>query len=358
MVDYSLFKEDVEGLCKILVPRDSKVSRDLPVFFNSAMKHNRDLSIILLNCLNRDDFKISLPLAGTGVRGVRFLKELPPKFIKSIHFNDCSSDALDLIKKNLKLNKVIIKDKVFFSKNDASKFLLDSSMFNYIDIDPFGPPGPFLDAAVRRIVRGGVLAVTATDTGALCGSFPKACRRKYWAESRKTPIMHETGLRILIRKVQLFASQYEVALNPIFSYSKDHYMRVFFSVKNGKSVVDKVLKQHKFHGEIGPLWFGKLFDASLVSSMNEFAKSAEQFSSDSALIKFLELLNSESTFDFGFYDLHALAKSLKLSGCPSFDIVEKELISQGFTFSRTHFSRYGMKSNVSEEKLIKILKKL
>ncbi|MCU0373510.1 MAG: ATP-binding protein, partial [Ignavibacteria bacterium] len=41
--------------------------------------------------------------------------------------------------------------------------------FDYIDIDPFGSPCPFLDAAIKRLSRGGILAVTATDTSALAG---------------------------------------------------------------------------------------------------------------------------------------------------------------------------------------------
>ena len=40
--------------------------------------------------------------------------------------------------------------------------------------------------------------------------------------------MHEIGLRILIRRVQLAGSVYDKALIPILSYSKEHYMRVFF----------------------------------------------------------------------------------------------------------------------------------
>ena len=36
--------------------------------------------------------------------------------------------------------------------------------FDYIDIDPFGSPNPFLAAAIGRITRNGIVAVTATDT--------------------------------------------------------------------------------------------------------------------------------------------------------------------------------------------------
>ena len=85
-----------------------------------------------------------------------------------------------------------------------------------------------LDSAIKRISRNGILAVTNTDTAALTGTYPKACIRKYWSMPKRDYMMHETGLRILIRKVQLVGMQYEKALYPIFSYFKDHYFRIFF----------------------------------------------------------------------------------------------------------------------------------
>ena len=117
--------------------------------------------------------------------------------------------------------------------------MLESKGFDYIDIDPFGFPGRFLDAAALRIARKGILAVTATDLGALCGSFPKVCNRKYWAEPKRDYMMHETGLRILIRKIQLIGIQYEKALIPLFSYYKDHYFRIFFRCVKSKKECDK-----------------------------------------------------------------------------------------------------------------------
>jgi len=124
--------------------------------------------------------------------------------------------------------------KIIIKNQDANLFLLNSTGFDYIDIDPFGTPNPFLDSAVKRISRDGILAVTSTDTAALTGTYPKATLRKYWAYSKKDEMMHETGLRILIRKIQLIAAQYDKALVPIFSYFKDHYYRIFFNSVKGK----------------------------------------------------------------------------------------------------------------------------
>src|SRR5262249_54415153 len=153
--------------------------------------------------------------------------------------------------------------------------LLENKMFDYVDIDPFGSPVPFLDAAVRSLKTEGILAVTATDTAALCGTSVKACRRKYWSEPLRTAIMKEVAVRILIRRVQLIAASYETCFEPVLSYAHEHYMRVFLRrTKGGSGRVDDMLKKHSSTSwsrelqavshkseagtEFGPLWVGPI----------------------------------------------------------------------------------------------------
>lgn len=62
--------------------------KKLPVFYNPVMKFNRDISIIILNSLPNKNMNIALPLAGSGIRGLRFLKELKKSKIKQIYFNE------------------------------------------------------------------------------------------------------------------------------------------------------------------------------------------------------------------------------------------------------------------------------
>lgn len=42
--------------------------------------------------------------------------------------------------------------------------------FTIIDLDPYGSPTPFLDAAVQSIADGGLLCITCTDMAVLCGN--------------------------------------------------------------------------------------------------------------------------------------------------------------------------------------------
>ena len=188
----------------------------------------------------------------------------------------------------LKKNK--IKRKISISNKDASQFLLENSAMDYIDIDPFGTPNPFLDSAVKRITNEGILAVTATDTAPLCGTYPEACLRKYWAVSKRSPIMHETGLRILIRKVQLIGAQYQKALVPLYAYAKEHYFRAFFSCKKSKAECQRLLQQHGMLNDIGPLWKGALWDSDFAKKVTEKADKKDKETS-----KFTETIVEESS---------------------------------------------------------------
>src|SRR3989344_2963807 len=90
----------------------------------------------------------------------------------------------------------------------------------------------------------GLIILTSTDTAPLSGTYPEACLRKYWAFPVKIDIMHEVGLRILVRKIQLVGAQYDKAFAPIFSFSKEHYMRVYLRCEKRKERADEILQQH------------------------------------------------------------------------------------------------------------------
>jgi len=341
-----MFKQIEEGNVKITVPKESKISKDLPVFYNPIMEYNRTTSIALLNALGRKDMTIALPLTGTGVRAVRFLKELEKGMIRKLHINDYDDHAIKIVKKNLKLNNIKLSSKkpeIIISKNEANRFLTENSGFDYIDIDPFGSPNPFLDKAVSHLKKDGILAVTATDTSCLCGTYKNTCIRKYWATPLHTEEMHEVGLRILIRKVQLIGMQYEKALIPILSYDKDHYMRVFLVCKKSKKECDNIAKQHKEYKGAGPIWIGNLKNKSIAKKLlldDKFSK---------ALKEELEII--------GFYEIPQIYKKEKIGIGKKIEDIIKSIKKLKYKASRTHFSGQGIKSNIPYDKLVRILKK-
>lgn len=360
-----------EGSCVLYAPT-GKISRALPVFYNPDMKLNRDICILLLKSIPIK-LRIADFLAGTGVRSIRLMKELPKKRIESIDINDHNPEAAKLVKKNLKLNK-IKSSKVKVHCKDANSFLIESNGFSYIDVDPFGSPNPFLDSSIKRLARGGILAVTATDTSALAGSHPESCARKYWAAPMRNEMMHEIGMRILIRKVQLIGAQYDKALEPIFCHSTLHYLRAYFECKKSKKAVDEMLKQHGYflyckkcasrkisqhNKEIccksemefaGPMWLGSLWDAELVDEMYDNIDA-----NNKELVKMIQIIRDESKIPIvGFYSMPALCEILKRSS-PKQEQIIKKIIQKGKKASQTHFAPESIRSSISLEELNKII---
>jgi tRNA (guanine26-N2/guanine27-N2)-dimethyltransferase len=325
-----------------IIPLNKKaVSKKLPVFYNPIMKFNRDCSVALLNALNRKELHIADLLAGSGIRSIRFAQELNSGIVKTLCVNDYSKDAVESIKSNLKRNKVEMK-KITVTNEEANDFLLQSSGFDYIDIDPFGTPNPFLDSAVKRIARDGILAITATDTSSLAGTYPKACKRKYWATPLRNYMKHEIGLRILIRKVQLIGMQYEKALVPVFSYSRDHYYRVFFQCLKKKKECDKIVKQHSMFENAGPLWIGQLHDKKLVKKMLKLVKDEDN-------LKFVQTMYEEAHI-VGFVDLHQLSKETKKHPKKTHDVI-RLLKLKTYEATPTHFCPHGIKTNAPKNVL-------
>ncbi len=334
-----MFKLIQEGQAEIYIPKQKKISKKLPVFYNPVMELNRTISVLVLKNIPNQNMQIGLPLAGTGIRGIRFLKELPKNKIKFIYLNDYNKKSVNLIKKNLKQNK--LKSKIRLFNQDANQFILENKGFDYIDIDPFGTPNPFLDSAVKALSRNSILAITATDTAPLAGTYPSACKRKYWAVPKLDSNKHETGLRILIRKCQLIAAQYEKALTPILAYYHEHYFRIFFKCEKGKTKVDKIIKQHGMFNNAGPLWLGKLWDVKLINRIKTD-------------LKIINIIKQECKINtVGFIDIHKFCKKYKLK-IPKTEILIKKIKSKKHKASQTHFLPTGIRTSMSEKNLIRL----
>lgn len=389
-----------EGMSFIKIPSADKISKEMQVFYNPVMKLNRDIAVLIVKALineaaeskgktdngkeGKEKIRIADPLAATGIRAIRFLKETEGSKIECICLNDISKDAVKLIHKNLKLNtlKASKNGKIRVHAKEANKFLYESQGFEYIDIDPFGSPNKFLESAVHRIKDKGILAITATDTAALSGTYPAACTRKYWAKPLLNYMMHETGIRILIRKAQLIGAQYAKALTPVFVHSSDHYMRIYFRAKKGKEKTNQVIEQHKYIlfckecGHItasehtleecevceagkskaeyaGPLWTRQLWDTAIIEKMIKKATNHQQEGR-----KLLNIIKEEAKIPtLGFYDVHEACSKLKTSS-PPFKKILEELRKKGHEASQTHFSRTGIRTTANAKKFNEILKTL
>ena len=263
-------------------------------------------------------------------------------FLKEVWANDAKKSAFEFIKKNAKLNKLNIR----MSNMYASDLLAKSHKFDYIDIDPFGTPVPFVEDAVKKLSSDGILAVTATDTAVLCGSAPfEVCIRRYGGRPIRNHLMHEVGLRILIKYVIEVGKKHKINLVPVFSNSTKHYMRIYF--KTTKKSNSKLIG--KWH-ESGPMWLGDLWDDEIVETVCASAQQNKYISKETKELLFT--IKSESKIhNIGFTDI----ASFHPKNFPKINDLLANLQSKGFKAARTHFNPTGIKTDATEKDIKKLL---
>ncbi|MBR9680976.1 MAG: tRNA (guanine(10)-N(2))-dimethyltransferase, partial [Candidatus Altiarchaeota archaeon] len=191
-------KEVVEGESKFLVP-DVSLPEDGQVFYNPSQAVSRDLSVLFYKVAGVD---VLDGMAASGARSIRLAKNGV-----NVIANDYDKRAVDLIKKNAKLNRV----KFPILNRDFRKAMLDSR-YGAVDIDPFGSPVPFIHYALHSATK--FIGLAATDTAALCGTYPRVAYRRYGFRSKRMPNYPEIGVRGLAGFVIREAAKLEIAARP------------------------------------------------------------------------------------------------------------------------------------------------
>jgi tRNA (guanine26-N2/guanine27-N2)-dimethyltransferase len=358
----------IEGKTNILVykSKESKKgpgSKDVLPFYNPSMELNRDLSVLVCQWLvNRNKKQINIldGLAASGIRGLRLANEVVGNF--NIVVNDWNLDAYELIKKNIKNLKI----KNIESSNKNLNTLLSENKFDYIDIDPFGSPIYFIDSAMRSINNFGIIAITATDTATLCGTYPKVCLRRYGAIPYYSNAMKEIGLRILLGYICREAGKYDKAIKLILSYCTDHYFRAYIQIINGTGRANESMKNYSRvksndifslkneNVEIGPLWLGKIQNKKIITELRTMLFT-KQVNTKNELWKLLDLLEEEADGPNFFYETDKLASTLKKSP-PKMEKIFSKLKEKGYNVYRTHFSSIGFKTNAPKSEIEKVFK--
>ena len=187
-------------------------------------------------------FRILDALSATGLRALRYAKEIPS--VTSVTANDLSPSAINSIKLNAIHNN--ISDKINPTTGDARVHMYSvlphtgqqHGPYHVIDLDPYGTAAPFLDAAVHAVVDGGLLCVTCTDAGVFASTgYLEKTYSQYGGLPFKGPQSHEGGLRLILHAVATCAARYGKAVEPLLSLSIDFYARVFVRIRKSPAEV-------------------------------------------------------------------------------------------------------------------------
>ena len=129
-----------EGSTDILVPRTHSVHGpgkiQGSVFFNEQMSFNRDVSVMFLRAVGRD-LTVADAMTATGSRAVRIANEVRGVQVTA---NDISADAIPYIDANIEINNL---DNCVSSHRNMHSLFAENT-FDYVDLDPFGSPVPFI----------------------------------------------------------------------------------------------------------------------------------------------------------------------------------------------------------------------
>ena len=202
------------------------------VFYNPVQEFNRDFSVMAINQFaemvkqekadKNKEFKglnVLEALSATGLRSVRYLKEIPT--IKKLVANDIDPTATELMRKNFDFNDCDAAKHE--GKNPKSNFLAvftsdaidlmhgmrkDKRFFEVVDLDPYGTAVPFLESALSCIANNGLLCVTFTDMAVLCARKPHVCFYKYGAAPLGKSYCHEQALRMVLFTINSMANKH------------------------------------------------------------------------------------------------------------------------------------------------------
>lgn len=282
--DGKTFNVVKEGLAEILTPKpppkDGSHAHERPkvqdVFYNPVQQFNRDLTVLAIRAFGGDlaltrgtrghkrkrgsednaeptssstsrfPFRILDALSATGLRAIRYAKEVPET--TKVVANDLSEQATASIRLNVLHNEV--PDKVNVLTGDARAHMYhvaaptpglkngENPLYEVIDLDPYGTAAPFLDAAVRAVVDGGLLCVTCTDATVFASAgYPEKSFSQYGGLSWKGPQSHEGGLRLVLHAIAVCAARYGISIEPLLSLSIDFYVRIFVRVHRSPAQV-------------------------------------------------------------------------------------------------------------------------
>ncbi|MFH0885465.1 MAG: tRNA (guanine(10)-N(2))-dimethyltransferase [Candidatus Micrarchaeota archaeon] len=334
------------------------VSKD--VFYNPNMRLCRSMSSLAVGAIG-EKLELVDAFTASGIRGIRYAKE--NRNVKKLTLLDIDKRAIALAKKNAKASK-LKAPKVQTALGNISRlaFELDA---DFLEIDPFGTPSPYLIDAFRyfNTKKTAYLSVTATDVAVLCGGKTAPCMKNYHSKPMNNEFTHETGLRIMIKKIAETAAEFNMGIKPLVSFSDKHYLKSVLEVRRSAdlafvsmSALGHVSFCHscgeRSHSRFpvnacprcgnendfaGQMWLGELHDSDFLKKMTKLNIQRE-YADKVEIGHFLSLMETEIGMPPYYYNIHALCKLNRMKSVPTIDHVLKDLESKGHKAYRTHFS--------------------
>ncbi len=338
------------------------------------MRLCRSISSLAVGAI-KEDIDVIDAFCATGIRGFRYAKE--NKNVKSLISLDIDPEAIKLAKKNAKANKIRSSSLV----GNISRLAFDLAG-DFVEVDPFGTPSPYLVDALRyfKPKKRAYLSVTATDVAVLCGGKTAPCMKNYHSKPLNCEFTHEIGLRILMKRIAHVASEFNMGMKPLISFSDQHYLKTIILLERSAEKANKTLKQighvsycphcgfrtHSLFPDpncsncgqknefAGQLWLGELHDPLFLKRMQKLSEK-RNYSDHVKIASLLGLMLDEAGMPPYYYDLHHLCKLHKVQPVPRMKDVLGRLADKGYAAKRTHFSDISVKTDAPLKAIVEAL---
>eukprot|EP00466_Bigelowiella_natans_P013489 jgi/Bigna1/88844/estExt_fgenesh1_pg.C_390054 len=390
------------------------------VFYNKVQEFNRDLSTAVINefakVYRQEKFeketakakrraerltkenkekgidkvvepeKVSIPglrvleaLSATGLRSIRYWKEIEEGLVDTIVVNDLDEKAVETIERNLKYNGCPL-DKTIPNMGDACEVMYanralsrrsveEGKGFDVIDLDPYGSAAEFLDGAVQAVRDGGLLCVTCTDKAVLCGKNSENSANRY--KRYITPVLSMS----IDFYVRMFVRVHTSPINVKASASKTALVYqslgcdAFYLQPYG--VIDYSRKNPKYkHSSgppcnttceftnsrlkvAGPIWSGKMHEVDFVQRVLKHVEAnPKKYTTERRILGQLRVCETE--IETPLYYTH---KSLAHLFHTSVNIIKlrSAIINAGYRVSQSHADPSAIKTDASPMVIMEIM---
>ncbi|KAJ7449848.1 N2,N2-dimethylguanosine tRNA methyltransferase [Mycena latifolia] len=360
-------------------------------------------------------FVILEALSATGLRSIRYAKEIP--HVSYVIANDLSSAATAAMKRNIDFNGLGSPTpatggvQIKVNQGDACTLMYNhrdpSQRVDVLDLDPYGTAAPFIDAAVQCIRDDGLLCVTCTDLTVLATTnYAEKCFSNYGGIPIKAEYCHEAALRLVLHSISTSAARYGRYIQPLLSLSIDFYVRLFIRVRTSPLEVKKAVTKtstywvcpdcQSFYGQTlarvtekiqpngsvnynfklqsgppvgdkcpecegvlhiaGPMWSAPLHDPEFVGKVLEHLENNETLYGTATRMKGMLTVAKEELADCPFYFTPTRIAKFFHCQTPSFAEAASALLHGGHRVSRSHASAGSIKTTATRAEIFDIFR--
>lgn len=338
-------------------------------FYRKESQVARDLAILAAAIYKIDHgyLRVLDAMSGCGVRSLRYWKESQADWV---WVNEGNPELGELLQQNLE--KAIAFGCCQLTHLDANRVFFDcynrSDYYDFVDVDCFGSPVPYLSTSLWATKIGGLLYLTSTDGRTATGHSVQSSLSLYGAYARNHPAAHEQGLRLLIGTVQQQAAAKGLGVEPVFSLFFGETYRVMLRlVKNQQLTAENYGFLGYCHhcgdyqsvawrklGRVvcpydqnpltlsGPMWLGALHDEQYLRRLQLLAQTWNW----PERVELIKAMEAEASFPPYFYTLGEIGRRGKMD-IPKRDRLIQVLQEKGYRATSTHINPQAIKTDAN-----------